>query len=313
MNAAPSPQKVLVAGGTGFLGAAIVRELAARGHRVDVLSRHPGGVAARFPGLEVGARGGDVTDPSTLPPALDGIDVVVQTVQFPGFPVEDVARGRTFRDVDARGTANVVEAAGETEVRRVIYLSGVGADPDSDRTWFRAKAMAEAAVSRGDPAFTILRPSWVYGPEDQSLNIFARLVRLVPGVFPQLGAGDQRINPVWVGDLAAAVADSLEVQSAIGATFEIGGPVTYTMDGIIHTLMDAMGRRKPIVHLPMGLLRFGAALAELVPGQLFSRDALEFATGGAVADLSSLRRVLPDAALTAMPEALGRYEPGRRR
>jgi uncharacterized protein YbjT (DUF2867 family) len=311
MSPEASPQTVLVAGGTGFLGAAIVRELAGRGHRVVVLSRHPEGVGARFPGLEVGARGGDVTDPATLPPALEGVDVVIQTVQFPGFPVEDASRGRTFRDVDARGTANVVAAAGEAGVRRIVYLSGVGIDPESDRPWFRAKAMAEAAVTGGRPAFTIVRPSWVYGPGDRSLNVFARVLRLLPGVFPQLGSGDQRINPVWIGDLAAAVALSLETPAAIGATFGIGGPITYTMDAIIQTLMDAMGRRKPIVHVPMGLLRAGAAVAELFPGQLFSRGALEFATMGAVADLASLRRVLPDLPLTPMPEALTRYSPGR--
>lgn len=311
MSPEASPQTVLVAGGTGFLGAAIVRELAGHGHRVAILSRHPEGVGARFPGLDVSARGGDVTDPSTLAPALEGVDVVIQTVQFPGFPVEDASRGRTFRDVDARGTANVVAAAGEAGVRRIVYLSGVGADAASDRSWFQAKAMAEAAVSGGQPAFTIVRPSWVYGPGDQSLNVFARILRLVPGVFPQLGTGEQHINPVWIGDVAAAVVLSLETPAAINATFEIGGPLTYTMDAIIHTLMDAMGRRKPIVHVPMGLLRVGAALAELVPGQLFSRDALEFATGGAIADLASLRRVLPDLPLAPMPEALGRYSPGR--
>jgi NADH dehydrogenase len=311
MNPASPPQTVLVAGGSGFLGAAIVRELAGRGYRVLVLSRRPRSVAARFPGLEVDTRGGDVTDPSTLPAALKDVDVVVQTVQFPGFPVEDPSRGRTFRDVDARGTANVVAAGGDAGVRRIVYLSGVGADPDSDRPWFRAKAMAEAAVSGGEPAFTIVRPSWVYGPGDRSLNVFARILRLLPGAFPQLGPGDQRINPVWVGDLAAAVARTLETPAAIGARFELGGPITYTMDGIIQTLMDAMGRRKPIVHVPMGLLRVGAALAELVPGQLFSRGALEFATQGAVADLASLRRVLPDLPLTPMSEALGHYSPGR--
>jgi uncharacterized protein YbjT (DUF2867 family) len=310
MSSPTSDQLILVAGGTGFLGAAIVRELAGRGHRVAVLSRRPEAVAPLFPGVAVEARAGDVTEPSSLSPALRGVDSVVQAVQFPGSPVERPSRGWTFRDVDARGTANVVAAAGVAGVRRVLYLSGVGADPASDRPWFRAKAMAEAAVAGGAPAHTIVRPSWVYGPGDRSLNLLARTLRLLPAIFPQLGTGQQRINPVWIGDLARAVALALESGEAAGASFEIGGPLTYTMDAIVATLMDAIGRRKPILHLPMGLLRVGAALAELLPGRPLTRGALEFVTQGAVADLATLRRILPDLRLTPLPEALEHYSPG---
>ena len=160
------------------------------------------------------------------------------------------------------------------------------------------------------PDHTVIRPSWVYGPEDASLNVFARLVRWVSGAFPQLGDGRQRINPVFVQDVARSVVLSIESDEARGATFEIGGPVTYTMDGVVRTVMDVLGRRKRIVHVPMGLARVGAALAEALPGRPMSRQALEFATQEAVADLGALRELFPTLELTPLPEALESYLAG---
>lgn len=307
MESSQSAKSVLVAGGTGFLGAAFVRALADRGHRPVVLSRSPEKVSSRFPGREVEGRAGDVTRPATLQDPLRRIDAVVQTVQFPGFPVEDPARGHTFREVDGKGTANMAEAASEAGVERLIYLSGVGAGGGGDRPWFEAKRMAERAVREAAPAHTVIRPSWVYGPEDASLNVFARLVRWIPGFFPQLGDGRQRINPVFVEDVARALVRALESEAARGATFEIGGPVTYTMDGVVRVVMDVLGRRKPVVHVPMGLARAGAAVAEALPGRPISRQALAFATQEAVADLGALRELFPELALTPLPEALESY------
>lgn len=297
---------VLVAGGTGFLGSACTRTLHDRGHRVAVLSRRPDGVADRFPGREVEGRGGDVTRPDTLAGVLEGVDVVVQAVQFPGFPVENPARGHTFREVDARGTANMAAAAARAGVEHLVYLSGVGADAAAERPWFRAKAMAERAVRDGTFRHTIVRPSWVYGPEDRSLNVFARLVRMVPGVFPQLGDGSQRINPVFVEDVSAAVARRVDSADE-DATFEIGGPVTYSMDGIVRVVMDVLGRRKRIVHVPLFLARAGGAVGELLPGRPFSRDAAAFVVQEAVADLSRFRELFPELSLTDLPTALEGY------
>lgn len=298
---------VLVAGGTGFLGSAFVRAIHDAGRRVVVLSRDPSKVPARFPDREVEGREGDVTRPPTLEGKLDDVSVVVQTVQFPGFPVEDPSKGHTFREVDGRGTANVAAEASRAGVDRLVYLSGVGADPESGKPWFRAKAMAERAVREGSFAHSIVRPSWVYGPGDRSLNLFARMVRWMPGVFVQLGDGSQRLNPVLVDDVAAAVTAEVDRSDGTDTLFEIGGPVTYTMDGVVRVLMDVLGRRKPILHVPVGLARAGAAVAELVPGRPLSRSAVEFVTQGAVADLGTLREVHPDLPLTPLPEALEGY------
>ena len=307
METGQRSQTVLVAGGTGFLGAAFVRALDDRGHRPVVLSRSPEKVSSRFPRREVEGRSGDVTRPDTLSDPLRGVDAVIQTVQFPGFPVENPARGHTFLEVDGRGTANMARAASEAGVGRLVYLSGVGVEEGGDRPWFEAKRMAERAVREAAPGHTVVRPSWVYGPEDESLSLFARLVRWIPGAFPQLGDGRQRINPVFVEDVARVVVHALESDAARGATVEVGGPVTYTMDGVVRVVMDVLGRRKPIVHVPLGLARAGAAVAELLPGRPASRQALEFATQEAVADLGPLRELFPELELTPLPEALAGY------
>lgn len=297
-----------MAGGTGFLGAAFVRELDDRGHRVSVLSRSPEKVAHRFPGRAVEARGGDVRRPDTLAEAYRDVDVVVHCVQFPGFPVEDPARGRTFLEVDGRGTVRSVRAAAEAGVRRFVYLSGVGADPASSRPWYRAKGMAEKAVlAAGGPAGVAVRPSWVYGPEDDSLNRFVTVLRRVPLVFPQIGGGTQRINPLFVEDLAPVVADAALRGAADGEAFEVGGPVTYTMDGIVRLLMEALDRRKPIVHVPRPLVSAGAAVLARLPGRLLSPDAVRFVTQEAVASHLRFRALFPDAPVTQMPEALALY------
>lgn len=300
-------RRVAVVGGTGFLGTAFVRELYERGHTVRVLSRHPEKLANLFRGRSVEARAADVTRPDSLPPALEGAEVVIHCVQFPGYPVEDPARGRTFMEVDARGTLRTVRAASQVGVRRFVYLSGVGADPDAPEAWFRAKGVAEQAVAASGMAGVRIRPSWVYGPEDVSLNRFVTVLRRVPLFFPQLGPGSQRINPLFVEDLAPVVAEAATEERADGTAFEIGGPITYSMDEIIRLVMEAIGLRKPIVHFPLPLLRAGAAVLERVPGQLLSRDAVRFVTQGAVAHNERFRELFPGAPLTPMPEALGRY------
>jgi NADH dehydrogenase len=296
-----------VAGGTGFLGAAFVQELVAAGGSVAVLSRRPEAVSGRFPDLAVEGRFGDVTRPESLAPSLLGVETLVQCVQFPGFPVEAPRLGRTFMEVDAKGTQNVISAARDAGVRKVVYLSGVGADSEASQHWFRAKAIAEEAVSGSGLAYVIVRPSWVYGPGDRSLNRFVDLIRTIPFFFPQLGTGTQRINPVFVADVAALVGRAVRHDAAAGATIEIGGPVTYSMDHIIDLLMETLGRRRSILHTPLSLAMIGAAVAELVPAQLMSRDALRFVVQEAVADNAELHRLFPDLTLTSMPEALRSY------
>jgi len=297
---------VLVAGATGFLGASFVRELVARELRVVALGRDASRLRRRFGSLSVEARFGDVTRPESLRDAFQGVETIVQCVQFSGFPVEDHSRGLTFMEVDGQGTRNLVDAARAAGAQRLVYLSGVGADPSSNRTWYRAKALAEQRVRDSGLGYTIIRPSWVYGPEDRSLNLFIRALRLNPLFFPQIGDGEQRLNPLYVQDLAAVVATVVESGSPDGGTFELGGPVTYSLDEIIRIAMDVTAKPRPIVHLPVPLVKIAATLAELLPGGLLSRDAVDFLLQSAIADNSRFHKLF-DRPLTPLRDALRAY------
>jgi uncharacterized protein YbjT (DUF2867 family) len=263
---------VLVAGGTGFIGSHIVRKLMARGHKAIVMSRRPD--AARVPaGVEV--RQGDIADPGSLRTAMAGVDAVVGVVQFPNHPVEKPSRGYTYMAVDGEGTERLVAAAKAAGVRRFVYLSGAGTRPGQTAPWFLAKLRAEKAVRESGLPFTIFRPSWVYGPEDRSLNKFATFARLLPFI-PVVGNGKTRVQPVFVDDLAEAVAMSISMENAAGKAYEVGGPQTLTMDEIIRTMLQAMGRRRPLVHHPAWFMKVATLPLTLLPAPPLSPGAVDF-------------------------------------
>lgn len=297
---------ILVAGGTGFIGSAIVRELMRqRLAPVAVLSRVPSKVARRFPEFTLEARGGDVTDPASLPAALQGIETVINCVQFPASPIEIPRKGWTFENVDYRGTVNLVEASKAAGVKRIVYLSGVGAAPDADRHWFRFKWQAEEAVRASGIPFTILRPTWVYGPEDVSLNRFLGFAKVLPFV-PVFGNGQQLMQPVFVEDVAKAVVLCLQTPASINQTFEIGGPAVMTMDEVIKTALEVAGKRRFILHQPVVLGKLLGRLASLLPNPPLSADAVDFITHSAVADNGPLLAAL-DLRLTPLREGLASY------
>src|SRR3990170_2397813 len=179
---------IVVAGGTGFVGAAAVRELARRGKPVAVLSRDAAKVARRFPDLSVEARQGDVREPESLRPAFAGVETVINCVQFPNSPIENKRKGWTFEQIDYEGTVHQVAAAKEAGLSRYVYVSGVGAAPDAEQHWFVLKWRAEEAVRNSGITHVIIRPTWVYGPEDAALNRFLSFARRLPFV-PTFGDG----------------------------------------------------------------------------------------------------------------------------
>ena len=299
---------VAVAGGTGFVGRAIVRELAARGNRVIVLSHRSPATAAGPTGTSdrsIEFRRADVTAPDGLAEALAGVDTLVICLAFRNSPIEAPRRGQTFERVDAGGTEALVAAARTAGIRRLVYISGAGAAPDAPRHWFRAKWRAEEAIRGSGIAYTIFRPSWIYGPGDRSLNRFLGFTRWLPFV-PQIGNGRQILAPVFVDDIGALVGDALVTPAAANATLEVGGPETLTMDAVIREALRVLHRRRPIIHAPVVLMKLFTRPLTLLPSPPMTPDAIDFVVQSAPVDTGPLTAALPRH-LTPLADGLASY------
>jgi len=298
---------ILVTGGTGFVGAAVVRELARRGKPIAAMSRNASNVTARFPGLDIEARQGDVRDADSLRQAFRGVETLINCVQFPGSPIENKRRGWTFEQIDCQGTLRQVLAAKESGVRRIVYVSGAGAGPDAAKHWFLYKWRAEEAIRASGISHVIVRPTWVYGPEDVSLNRFLGFARRLPFV-PAFGSGRQAMQPIFIDDLGRILAAAVERDEVANQTFEAGGPERMPMDDVIRTALDVAGRRRPILHQPVAVGKLLATFLQLLPGPPLTPDAIDFITHEAVADNAALERVFAPK-LTPLREGLATYLP----
>jgi nucleoside-diphosphate-sugar epimerase len=294
---------ILVAGG-GFIGRAVVRRLAREDQDVAVLTAHPSRSAAAIQQLGARVVRGDVLEPATLPAAMSGVRAVVQALTFPTFPVEKPSRRFTFEEFDHLGTDRLVRAAAEAGVERFVFTSGSGAAPDAPTQWHRAKWRGEEAVRVGGVGHAIVRPSWVYGPEDRALNRFVTFHRRLPFV-PVVGDGRQRLQPVFVDDVAEVLARAASTDGPAG-TFEAGGPDVLTMDQVLTAMMDARGRRKPLVHVPMWMPKLAGAVVRWLPDPPLSPAAVDFLTGDAVADTGPLLESFA-IRLTPLGEGLATY------
>jgi uncharacterized protein YbjT (DUF2867 family) len=277
---------IVVAGGTGFIGSAVVRHLVADGADVTVMTSRPDRSGRAIERLGARAVPGDVLDPASLPEAVRGAEVVVQCLTFPTFPVEKVRRGYTFEEFDGAGTERLTAAAVQAGVTRFVYSSGVGAAPDGDKPWYRAKWRGEEAVQSSGLEHAIIRPSWVYGPGDISLNKFVTFHRWLPFV-PVVGDGSQQVQPVFVDDVGQVMAKAAVAGGPQG-TFEMGGPEVLTMNEVISSMMEVRGKRKPLLHLPVWFPKLGAFFLQFLPNAPLSPGAIDFATADALADTGSL-------------------------
>lgn len=289
--------RIVVAGGTGFLGRHISGALLRDGHEVAVLGRDPRKVA-RIQALS-GATGiyGDVTDPYSLKGTLDGYDAVAVAIQFPNYPMEVPRKGLTFDRYDRQGTAYLVEETQRAGVGRFFYVSGVNVDPHSDRSWYRAKGRAEEIIRSSGLRYSIVRPSWAYGPEDKALNKFVKIARLspivpVPTRFEGTRRVAQRIQPVSIDDIATATSRIFSGDDAWDRTIEIGGPEAMTMPQVIRTMLAVMGKKRVLVPVPTAVMKVATALLTVLSKPPLTPGGVDFAVQDGLADLTALREVL---------------------
>ena len=256
---------VTVFGGSGFVGGQVVRALAKRGLRIRVAVRNPGlGYKLRMLGDvgQIEVVQANVRMPASVARALEGAEGCVNLV---GVMHE---RGRQkFQSVHAMGARNIAEAAKAAGVTRLVHVSAIGADAESESKYARTKAMGEAAVREVLPSTTILRPSIVFGQEDDFFNRFARMACASP-VLPLIGGGLTKFQPVFVGDVANAVAACLVDADTAGKTYELGGPGVFTFKALMEKLCLEIGRKPILAPVPFGvasLIGFGGDLMGLQP------------------------------------------------
>jgi NADH dehydrogenase len=261
---------ILVTGGSGFVGGHVVHELRARELQVRCLVRDPK-KGAKLAALGCELVQGDMTDPASLGRAVAGTDTVLHLVAI------RQGRERDFERVMVDGTRDLLAAAKEAGVRRFVHMSALGTSEQSRDLvpYYRAKWEMEESVRTSGLPYVIFRPSFVFGRDGGILPTFAKLARYSP-VTPITGTGKQRIQPIWVDDVATYFADAAARDDVAGKTFELGGPDAVTWNDFWARLKRALGQRRPSVHVPMALMRANALVTERLPGNIpLTRDLLK--------------------------------------
>lgn len=313
-----NPKQVVLIGGSGFVGSAIARRLCAAGVRTLIPTRHRSRAADLLPLPLVEVVEADVHDPATLSRLFAGADAVVSLVGIlhsrSGSPY-----GPDFARAHVELPRKIVDACRHAGVHRLVHVSALGADAAGPSEYQRSKAAGEAQVraAGSDPAWTILRPSVIFGRDDSFLNLFAALAGTLP-VLPLAGA-DARFQPVYVEDVADVVWRCLGRSDSVGRTFELAGPTVYTLAQLVRYVAQQRGRRCRILALPEGLAMLQATLMELAPQPLMSRDNVRSMRADNIASgdplpfglqPTALERVVPGWIGTDMARA--RYYPFRR-
>jgi len=303
---------VTVFGGSGFLGRSVVRALCKRDYRIRVAVRRPELAGHLQPLGRVGqihAVQANLRYPASVEAAMRGADVAINLVG-----ILAPTGAQTFNAIQAEGAGAVANAAAAAAAR-MVHVSAIGANENSPSHYARSKAAGEKVVLSTLPTATIFRPSVVFGPEDEFTNRFATLAQMSPAL-PLIGGGLTKLQPVYVGDVATAIANAVEGKARAGATYELGGPEVLTMREVMELILSTIERKRMLITLPFGLARLQAMFLQFAPGALkLTPDQVELLRSDNVvseaakaADLTlEGLGIVPDSLEAIMPQYLWRF------
>ena len=277
---------VLITGAAGYVGNQTAKKLVGMGKPVRALVRTPAKAKIRLGDIagSIEIIEGDVTQPASLAPAMRDVSAVIHTVA-----IAMEKGGQTYESVNYQGTVNVLKAAEAAGVKRFINISQNGARADLPYRFLASKGRAQEAVAASNMQWTALRPSAIFGPQDEFFNSFARLLKLTPIVFPLIGGGVAEFQPVSVHDVVEAAIRCLADDSTIGAELALGGPEVLRLGEIERRIIDALGTWRILLPVPVALLRPVVRVMEaLLPGSPVSTSLL---------DLLAVPNTVPDNAL----------------
>lgn len=297
---------VTVFGGTGFLGRRVVRHLVAGGADVRVAVRHPD--AARDALRDVFERltiiRADVRDPPSVAAGVAGSEAVVNAVSA------YVEKGSvTFESVHVEGAKALAREASAAGAKRLVLVSGIGSDAGSPSPYIRARGRGEQVVRQAFPSATIVRPSTMFGPGDALFGTLAQLARWLPAM-PLIGGGHARMQPVYVEDVAEAIARIVANEAAAGQIYELAGPTAYTMRELVELVLRIVGRRRLLLSIPFAVAEAEARLFELLPSPPLTTGQVDLLKADNVASgkLPGLHElgITPKSAEDVVPTYIGR-------
>ena len=305
--------RVTILGASGFIGRYVVRDLARDGAVIAACGRNAATAGFLRPMGDVGqiaTFSADLGDERALAAVVEGADAVVNLV---GILYE--SGKQRFDLAHHRGPQKLAALAKSAGVKRLVHVSALGADANSRSAYSRSKAEGEAAVRAAFPGATILRPSLVFGPEDTFFNRFGAMARFSP-VLPLIGGGATKFQPVYVGDVADAVAAVLSRNDTAGKTYELAGPAVFTLRQLFELILHVIGRKRLLMSVPFGLASLEAFFLEWLPNPLLTRDQVRLLRQDSIAapgmpGLAELG-IAPTALELILPTYLDRFRhPGR--
>ncbi len=296
--AAQSRKQVTIIGGSGFVGRYVVGLLAQKGWRIKIACRNPelAGFLQPLGGVgQISSVRANIRDARSIRAAIRGSDAIVNLAG-----ILSPRGAQSFDDVHIEGARRVTEAAKTFEICNYVHVSALGANPASKSRYARSKALAEAKTLEICSKAVILRPSLIFGEEDEFFNRFASLARTSP-VLPAIGSGRSKFQPVYVGDVARAIVAALEGRALCGATYELGGPDIYSLKELLHMTQKYSGRKARTLPVPFGLAMIKGAVLQNLPGKILTMDQVRLLRDDSVVSQKAQREELTLEALGITP------------